>query len=156
MGIHQTADSVSAPRVSQPPVGSLQTAAPIACDGITPKTLKLARTVAGQEYRPVAGHGHTGSCPVVIADCFSLHDRTRKNTKTIQNVRSCFFVILAHPGAVANVAYAHHNNNRKVSDEWVFGYQGTNPFTADNGKQVKHFGCFTCFLTKRAKVNPLY
>ncbi|MBR6683492.1 MAG: hypothetical protein IKL38_04045, partial [Firmicutes bacterium] len=31
-----------------------------------------ARTVAGREYLPTAGHGHTGSCPVLIACCLSL------------------------------------------------------------------------------------
>ena len=34
-------------------------------------------------------------------------------------------VCLVHHGAIANVAYAHHKSNRKVSDEWVFGCQGT-------------------------------
>lgn len=34
---------------------------------------------------------------------------------------------MAHRGAVAKVAYAHHNNNRNVLDEWVFRLQGANP-----------------------------
>lgn len=47
-------------------------------------------------------------------------------------------MLLIHPGAVANVAYAHHNNNGNVLDEWVFGYQGT-PLLATKGKQAESF-----------------
>ena len=71
----------------------------------------LRAAVAGQEYRPTAYRGHTGSRPVLIADCYSLPAG------------------IADPGAVANVAYAHRNSSGKVPDEWVCDFQGANPFT---------------------------
>lgn len=33
----------------------------------------------------------------------------------------------ADRGVAATVAYAHHNSNRNVFGEWVFGCQGTPP-----------------------------
>lgn len=45
----------------------------------------------------------------------------------------------ANRGAAANVAYAHHNSNRNVFDEWVFSCKRANPFTAQNGKQAESF-----------------
>ena len=48
-------------------------------------------------------------------------------------------------GVSANVAHAHHDNNRNVFGEWVFICQGANPFTIrrcicliEKGKQVKN------------------
>ena len=45
----------------------------------------------------------------------------------------------ANRGAAANVAYAHHNSNRNVLDEWVFSCQRTSPFTAQSRKQAETF-----------------
>lgn len=74
---------------------------------------------------PTACHRHTGSCPVLIADCSrSVSDRTDLEPYN-QSGGVPAVVCLEHHGAIANVAYAHHKSNRKVSDEWVFGCQGT-------------------------------
>ena len=78
---------------------------------------------------PVAGYRPTGSHPVVIASCFSLRAETGESiADRIEKVKSCCFPGRAHPGAVAKVAHAHHNNNRNVFDEWVCCFQGANPF----------------------------
>ena len=78
---------------------------------------------------PVAGYRPTGSCPVVIASCFSLRAETEESiADRIEKVKSRCFPGRAHPGAVAKVAHAHHNNNRNVFDEWVCCFQGANPF----------------------------
>ena len=50
--------------------------------------------------------------------------------------------------AAAKLAYAHRNDNRNVSDEWIFSYQATRPFTV--------LGCwarsnFAPHLTARGK-----
>ena len=45
----------------------------------------------------------------------------------------------ANRGAAANVAYAHHNSNRNVFDEWVFNCQRARPFTAQSRKQAESF-----------------
>ena len=50
VGIHRTADSVSAPRAFHPRQDLCFSAAPIACDGFAPQGTYHARTVAGQEY----------------------------------------------------------------------------------------------------------
>lgn len=44
----------------------------------------------------------------------------------------------ADRGAAATVAYAHHNSNRNVLGEWVFGCQGTPPIhrKTDKGQRV--------------------
>ena len=78
---------------------------------------------------PVAGYRPTGSRPVVIANCFSLRAKAGESkTDRKEKVKSRCFLSKAHPGAVAKVAHAHHNNNRNVFDEWVCGFQGANPF----------------------------
>ena len=78
---------------------------------------------------PVAGYRPTGSHPVVIASCFSLRAETGESkADRIEKVKSRCFPGRAHPGAVAKVAHAHHNNNRNVFDEWVCCFQGANPF----------------------------
>ena len=80
---------------------------------------------------PIACHRHTGSCPVLIADCSrSLSDRTDLEPNN-QSGGVPAVVFLVHHGAIANVAYAHHKSNRKVSDEWVFGCQGTSDLTKE-------------------------
>jgi len=55
-------------------------------------------------------------------------------------------------GAVATVAYAHHNSNGKVFDEWVFNFQGTKPIHRINGKQVKGFMSLHLFPHLKAKL----
>lgn len=44
----------------------------------------------------------------------------------------------ADRGAAATVAYAHHNSNRNVFGEWVFGCQVTSPIhrKTDKGQRV--------------------
>ena len=77
---------------------------------------------------PVAGYRPAGSRPTVIANCFSLRAKAGESkADRKENVKSSCFPGKAHPGADAKVAHAHHNNNRNVFDEWVFGFQGTNP-----------------------------
>ena len=53
----------------------------------------------------------------------SLQETKAKDHKNIKVKSHCFFP--ADRGAAANVAYAHHNSNRNVFDEWVFSCQGT-------------------------------
>lgn len=76
---------------------------------------------------PIAGYRPAGSRPAVIAVCFSL----RAAEGSIQTERKVKYCVLpaAHPGADAKVAYAHHNSNRNVLDEWVFRLEGTDPST---------------------------
>ena len=103
---------------------------------------------------PVAGYRPAGSRPTVIANCFSLRARAGES-KSDRNkkVKSCCFPGKAHPGAVAKVAYAHHNNNRNVFDEWVCCFQDANPLIykrqTGEGKSP-----FTCLLTYRLNCNP--
>ena len=86
---------------------------------------------------PVAGYRPAGSRPAVIANCFSLRARAGESkTDRIEKVKSCCFPGKAYPGAVAKVAYAHHNNNRNVLDEWVCCFQDAEPFIHKD-KQVK-------------------
>ena len=104
---------------------------------------------------PVAGYRPAGSCPAVIANCLSLRARTGENkADRIEKVKSCCFLGKAHLGAVAKVAYAHHNNNRNVLDEWVCCLQGANPLIykrqTGEGKSP-----FTCKLTYRLNCNPI-
>ena len=126
VGIHRTADSVSAPRAFHPRQDLCFSAAPIACDGFALKTLiTLGLWLDRSIIIPIACHRHTGSCPVLIADCSrSISGRTDLKPYN-QSGGVPAVVFLVHHGAIANVAYAHHKSNRKVSDEWVFGCQGT-------------------------------
>ena len=89
------------------PLRGSHTTAPIACDGFTPDFVYHARTVAGREYH--------------YPYCLSLPHRELPNAYRLLLLAPC----RADRGAVSNVAYAHHNSNRKVFDEWVFGCQGT-------------------------------
>ena len=77
---------------------------------------------------PVAGYRPAGSRPAVIANCFSLRAKAGESeADRKEKVKYYCFPGKAHPGAVAKVAYAHHNNNRNVLDEWVCCLQGANP-----------------------------
>ena len=77
---------------------------------------------------PVAGYRPAGSRPAIIANCFSLRARAGESkSDRKEKVKSCCFLSKVHPGAVAKVAHAHHNNNRNVFDEWVCCFQGANP-----------------------------
>ena len=105
---------------------------------------------------PVAGYRPTGGYPAVIANCLSLHAITGESkSDRIEKVKSCFFLGKVHPGAAAKVAYAHHNNNRNVFDEWVCCFQDANPFIYERqtgeGKSP-----FTCKLTNRLNCNPTF
>ena len=76
---------------------------------------------------PVAGYRLAGSHPAVIANCFSLRTRAGViKSDRIEKAKSCYFPGKAHLGAAAKVAYAHHNDNRNVLDEWVCCLQGAN------------------------------
>ena len=101
---------------------------------------------------PVAGYRPAGGHPAVIANCVSLRARAGESkADRKEKVKSCCFPGKAHPGAVAKVAYAHHNNNRNVLDEWVCCLQGANPLIykrqTGEGKSP-----FTCKLTCRPNV----
>ena len=97
-------------------------------------------------YRPAGGH------PAVIANCFSLRAGAGESkTDRIEKVKSRCFPGKAHPGAVAKVAHAHHNNNRNVFDEWVCYLQGANPLIYQR-QTGEGNNPFTCKLTCRPKV----
>lgn len=76
----------------------------------------------------------------MIAGCESLPAGERKAKD-----HNCFTGVIlllsfsADRGAVANVAHAYHNSNRKVFDEWVFSCQRTRPFTAQRRKGQRAF-----------------
>jgi len=56
--------------------------------------------------------------------------------------------LIRHHGVSAKVAYAHHDSNKNVFDEWVLTFQATNPSTAIKRKTGEgNFYPFTCFLT---------
>ena len=77
---------------------------------------------------PVAGYRPAGSHPAVIANRFSLRARAGESkADRKEKVKSRCFPSKAHLGAGAKVAYAHHNNNRNVFDEWVCCFQDANP-----------------------------
>ena len=77
---------------------------------------------------PVAGYRPAGSQPAVIANRFSLRAKAGESkADRKEKVKSCCFPDKTHPGAAAKVAYAHHNNNRNVFDEWVYCFQDANP-----------------------------
>ena len=132
VGIHRTADSVSAPRAFHPRQDLCFSAAPIACDGFALKTLiTLGLWLDRSIIIPIACHRHTGSCPVLIADCSrSVSGRTDLEPNN-QSGGVPAVVCLVNHGAIANVVYAHHKSNRKVSDEWVFGCQGTSDLSKE-------------------------
>ena len=103
---------------------------------------------------PVAGYRPAGGHPAVIANCVSLRARAGESkADRKEKVKSCCFPGKAHPGAVAKVAYAHHNNNRNVFDEWVCCLQGANPliYKSQTGEGKSPF---TCLLTYRLNCNP--
>ena len=103
---------------------------------------------------PVAGYRPAGSHPAVIANCFSLCANTGESkSDRKKKVKSCCFSSKAHPGEAANVAYAHHNNNRNVLDEWVCCLQGANPsiYKRQTGEGKSPF---TYTLTYRQNCNP--
>ena len=104
---------------------------------------------------PVANYRPAGSCPAVIANCFSLRARAGESkADRKEEVKSCCFPGKVHPGAVTKVAYAHHNNNRNVLDEWVCGFQDANPLI--NKRQTgEGESPFTCKLTYRLNCNPI-
>ena len=104
---------------------------------------------------PVAGYRPAGGHPAVIANCFSLRAGAGESkTDRKEKVKSCCFPGKVHPGAVAKVAHAHHNNNRNVFDEWVCCFQDANPLTykrqTGEGKSP-----FTCKLTYRLNCNHI-
>ena len=101
---------------------------------------------------PVAGYRPAGGHPAVIANCFSLRAGAGESkTDRKEKVKSCCFPGKAHPGAVAKVAHAHHNNNRNVFDEWVCYLQGANPLIYQR-QTGEGNNPFTCKLTCRPKV----
>lgn len=105
LGSHQTADSVSAPREFHPCV--VLTQPPPLPATASRRTRYHARTVAGREYH--------------YPHCLSLPHRELPDGYRLLFLAPCS----ADRGTVSNVAYAHHNNNGNVFDEWVFGCQGT-------------------------------
>ena len=125
VGIHRTADSVSAPRAFHPRQDLCFSAAPIACDGFAPQGTYHARTVAGQEYHcPYCRSSPYRELPGTDSQLFSL-SIGQGRPWTVQSIRWCpLCLCLIHHGAVAKVAYAHYNSNRFVLDDWIFGYQG--------------------------------
>ena len=103
---------------------------------------------------PVAGYRPAGGHPAVIANCFSLRARAGESkADRIEKVKSCCFPGKEHPGAVAKVAHAHHNNNRNVFDEWVCCFQDA--YTLIYKRQTgEGNNPFTCLLTYRLNCNP--
>ena len=132
VGIHRTADSVSAHGPFTPGRISAYRLPPLPatashCKVLITLELWLDRSI----IIPIACHRHTGSCPVLIADCSrSVSDGT--GLEPYNQLGGVPAVIcLVYHGAIANVAYAHHKSNRKVSDEWVFGCQGTSDLSKE-------------------------
>ena len=77
---------------------------------------------------------------MLIAGCLSLLAGNQKAKDRIIKIGVISLLLFsANRGAAANVAYAHHNSNRNVFDEWVFSCKRANPFTAQNGKQAESF-----------------
>lgn len=117
MGSHQTAGSVPAPRVKVPSHGSHVTA------------LIAFLAVTGREYH--CPHCWSSPCwelPSSHRVCFSLRvERESKNRPKSNQFEISLLSLTTHPGAVSKLAYAHHNNNGNVLDEWVWGFQGTDP-----------------------------
>ena len=103
--------------------GSFCALAWFSCD--RPHCVMAEAAVTGREYHyaycrlspywePPSGH----------SSLFSLRAARKKHHRPKKKVRSRCFYHTAHPGAVAIVAYVHHNNNRNVLDEWVCCFQG--------------------------------
>lgn len=91
VGIHRTADSVSAPRVSHPRQDLCFSAAPIACDGFAPQGTYHARTVAGQEYHyPYCLSSPYRELPGTYSRLFSLRIR-QDRPRTEQSINQVAF-----------------------------------------------------------------
>lgn len=78
---------------------------------------------------PVACYRPANSILTVIAQKLPLpgSDIQPSIILTIGDARIALFCNSDH-GVPANVAYAHHDSNRNVPDEWVCNCQGAYPF----------------------------
>lgn len=111
MGSHQTAGSVPAPRVEAPSHGSHVTA------------LIAFLAVTGREYHcPHCLSSPRRVLPGSHRICFSLRVRDRKPSRPKKKSDVLLLSTPAHPGAVPKAAYAHHNSNGNVFDEWVCSF----------------------------------
>ena len=127
--------------------GSLR-AAPTCCDGSRrPFAVSTLDFMAGQEYRPIAGHRRAGSRPALRAVRFSLRTGQRQTQDLSLNRWRPAVSRPAHPGAEAHAAYAHHNSNGNVPDEWLFSCQGTDPAPLGSREQAGSINPFTYYLT---------
>ncbi len=110
---------------SHPSRGSHATA-PIACDGSRQEPLQRSDVrLDGSIIVPAAGHGRTGSHPVLAACCFSL--LAGKNKPKTYNL---FFggVSLFSPGRSPRSRYlgfGFRQSSGNVLDEWVCSFQGS-------------------------------
>lgn len=56
----------------------------------------------------------------------------------------------SHHGGLFHIAYAHHDNNRNVPDEWISNYQGAPIYHLSGNRQEMIF--LTCFPLLEQKV----
>ncbi len=137
MGSRQTVSSELTPREFHPNCRS-DRAALIACGGLI-----TARTVTGREYHySLCGLWRNRELPDILS-------RQRQDSPPFH--RS---LLLSRSWRTAAHAYAHHNHKEEVFDEWVFGCQGTIPFSPHKGKQAKVFIPSPVSTLKGYKLSP--
>ena len=103
-----------------PPVGSLQIGCPHCLRPHHPEAghFTLGLWLDTSLIISIAGHGHAESCPTLIANWNRSIPGGGKHADYLSLLlESCCSILPVYPGAVANVAYAHHNSNRIVPDE---------------------------------------
>lgn len=103
---------------------------------------------------PVVCYRHISSNLIFITRYSSLPELQSTANQIFLCVGFRCLCLPAHDVSV-NVAYAHHDNNRNVSGEWVFCYQGAYPFLQTKEKQVGDFCVPSPVSSLRAKIVTL-
>ena len=73
-------------------------------------------------------------------------------TETVSSLFAWDFAAFphSHHGGSFHIAYAHHDNNRNVPDEWISNYQGAPIYHLSGNRQEMFF--LTCFPLLEQKV----
>ena len=112
---------------SHPSRGSHATA-PIACDGSRPKRWPLQRSdvrLDGSIIVPAAGHGRTGSHPVLTACCFSLLAGKNKPKTCIFFFGGVSLFSSGRSPRSSRLGFGFRQSSGNVPDEWACNFQGS-------------------------------
>ena len=134
---------------SHPSRGSHATA-PIACDGSRPKRWPLQRSdvrLDGSIIVPAAGHGRTGSHPVLTACCFSLLAGKNKPKTCIFFFGGVSLFSSGRSPRSSRLGFGFRQSSGNVPDEWVCSFQSS-------GRDKKDLSLYLP-LSERSN-NPIY